>query len=92
MAVEIFVGMYLFRILSIGPVGFVLAFIVSVLQSIVDLFPTPSKPFTNSSGYGSRWHQHPVVPGLLPLRYFLFRRTACCSASLSADGRQYRLP
>jgi YtcA family len=34
MAVEIFVGMYLFRILSIGPVGFILAFIVSVLQSI----------------------------------------------------------
>jgi len=43
MAVEIFVGMYLFRILAIGPVGFVLAFIVSVLQSIVDLFPTRRK-------------------------------------------------
>jgi multidrug resistance protein MdtO len=41
MAVEIFVGMYLFRILSIGPVGFILAFIVSVSQSIVDLYPTP---------------------------------------------------
>lgn len=41
MAVEIFVGMYLFRILSIGPVGFILAFIVSVSQSLVDLFPTP---------------------------------------------------
>jgi multidrug resistance protein MdtO len=41
MAMEIFVGMYLFRILSIGPVGFILAFIVSVSQSIVDLFPTP---------------------------------------------------
>jgi multidrug resistance protein MdtO len=41
MAIEIFVGMYLFRILSMGPVGFILAFIVSVSQSIVDLFPTP---------------------------------------------------
>jgi len=41
MAVEIFVGMYLFRILSIGPVGFILAFIISVSQSIIDLFPTP---------------------------------------------------
>jgi multidrug resistance protein MdtO len=41
MAVEIFVGMYLFRILSMGPVGFILAFIVSVSQSIVDLYPTP---------------------------------------------------
>ena len=43
MAVEIFVGMYLFRILSIGPVGFIFAFIVSVSQSIVDLFPTPEE-------------------------------------------------
>src|SRR5215469_8416398 len=41
MAVEIFVGMYLFRILAVGAVGFILAFIVSVAQSIVDLFPTP---------------------------------------------------
>jgi multidrug resistance protein MdtO len=43
MAVEIFVGMYLFRILSVGPVGFILAFIVSVTQSLVDLFPTPEE-------------------------------------------------
>ena len=43
MAVEIFVGMYLFRILSMGAVGFILAFIVSVSQSIVDLFPTPEE-------------------------------------------------
>jgi multidrug resistance protein MdtO len=41
MAVEIFVGMYLFRVLAVGPVGFILAFIVSVAQSIVDLYPTP---------------------------------------------------
>ncbi|MBV9733409.1 MAG: FUSC family protein [Verrucomicrobia bacterium] len=41
MAVEIFVGMYLFRVLAVGPVGFILAFIVSVSQSIVDLYPTP---------------------------------------------------
>jgi multidrug resistance protein MdtO len=43
MAVEIFVGMYLFRILSIGPVGFILAFIISVTQSVIDLFPTPEE-------------------------------------------------
>ena len=43
LAVEIFLGMYPFRILSIGPVGFILAFIVSVLQSVVDLFPTPEQ-------------------------------------------------
>ena len=40
MAVEIFVGMYLFRILSIGPVGWIMAFIISVAQSVVDLYPT----------------------------------------------------
>jgi hypothetical protein len=43
MAMEIFVGMYLFRILVVGPVGFILAFIVSVSQSVVDLFPTPEE-------------------------------------------------
>lgn len=43
MALEIFVGMYLFRVLSIGPVGFILAFIVSVAQSVVDLYPTPEE-------------------------------------------------
>ena len=40
MALEIFVGMYLFRILSIGPVGWIMAFIISVAQSVVDLYPT----------------------------------------------------
>jgi multidrug resistance protein MdtO len=43
MAAEIFVGMYLFRVLSMGAVGFILAFIVSVSQSVVDLFPTPEE-------------------------------------------------
>jgi multidrug resistance protein MdtO len=43
MALEIFIGMYLFRVLSMGPVGFILAFIVSVAQSVVDLYPTPEE-------------------------------------------------
>ena len=43
MAVEIFAGMYLFRVLAVGPVGFILAFIVSVTQSLVDLYPTPEE-------------------------------------------------
>lgn len=43
LALEIFIGMYLFRVLSIGPVGFILAFIVSVAQSVVDLYPTPEE-------------------------------------------------
>jgi multidrug resistance protein MdtO len=66
MAVEIFVGMYLFRVLSIGPVGFILAFIVSVAQSVVDLYPTPEEAVPSSCGCGSRWRWAPVVVGLLP--------------------------
>ena len=39
-AAEIFVGMYLFRALSIGPVGWILAFVVSASQSLVYLLPS----------------------------------------------------
>jgi multidrug resistance protein MdtO len=39
-AAEIFIGMYLFRVLSIGPVGWILAFIVSASQSLVYLLPS----------------------------------------------------
>lgn len=42
-ALEIFVGMYLFRVLSIGPVGWILAFVVSASQSLVYLFPSPEE-------------------------------------------------
>jgi len=42
-AAEIFVGMYLFRVLSIGAVGWILAFIVSATQSLVYLFPDPEE-------------------------------------------------
>jgi multidrug resistance protein MdtO len=42
-ATEIFVGMYLFRVLSIGPVGWILAFVVSASQSLVYLFPSPEE-------------------------------------------------
>jgi multidrug resistance protein MdtO len=82
MAVEIFVGMYLLRILSIGPVGFILAFLVSVLQSIVDLFPTPEQAVHEFLWVWVAVALASVVPDLLPLRYFLFRPTAHCSESL----------
>jgi len=42
-AAEIFVGMYLFRVFSIGAVGWILAFIVSASQSLVYLFPDPEE-------------------------------------------------
>jgi multidrug resistance protein MdtO len=39
-AAEVFIGMYLFRVLSIGPVGWILAFIISASQSLVYLLPS----------------------------------------------------
>jgi multidrug resistance protein MdtO len=42
-ALEIFVGMYLFRILSLGPVGWILGFICAASQSLVYLFPSPEE-------------------------------------------------
>jgi len=40
---EIFIGMYLFRVLSIGPVGWILGFICAASQSLVYLFPSPEE-------------------------------------------------
>ena len=42
-ALEIFIGMYLFRVLSIGAVGWILGFVVAVTQSLVYLFPNPEE-------------------------------------------------
>jgi multidrug resistance protein MdtO len=42
-ALEIFVGMYLFRVLSLGPVGWILGFICAASQSLVYLFPSPEE-------------------------------------------------
>src|ERR1700760_1743505 len=42
-ALEIFVGMFLFRVLSIGAVGWILGFIVAASQSLVYLFPSPEE-------------------------------------------------
>jgi multidrug resistance protein MdtO len=39
-ALEIFVGMYLFRVLSIGPVGWIIGFVCAAAQSLVYLFPS----------------------------------------------------
>src|SRR6516225_2003770 len=38
-ALEIFIGMYLFRVLSIPAVGWILGFVVAAAQSLVYLFP-----------------------------------------------------
>ena len=42
-AAQIFIGMYLFRVLSIGPVGWILGFIGAAAQSLVYLFPSPEE-------------------------------------------------
>jgi multidrug resistance protein MdtO len=42
-ALVIFIGMYLFRVLSIGPVGWILGFVVAATQSLVYLFPNPEE-------------------------------------------------
>jgi multidrug resistance protein MdtO len=39
-ALEIFIGMYLFRVLSIGPVGWIFGFVCAAAQSLVYLFPS----------------------------------------------------
>jgi multidrug resistance protein MdtO len=42
-ALEIFTGMFLFRVLSIGAVGWILGFLVAAVQSLVYLFPSPEE-------------------------------------------------
>jgi multidrug resistance protein MdtO len=42
-ALEIFIGMYLFRVLSIGAVGWILGFVVAASQSLVYLFSSPEE-------------------------------------------------
>ena len=42
-ALEIFIGMFLFRVLSIGAVGWILGFICAATQSLVYLFPSPEE-------------------------------------------------
>ncbi len=43
MAIVLFLGMYASRILVIGPLGFLLGFIIAVTQSIGELQPSPEK-------------------------------------------------
>jgi multidrug resistance protein MdtO len=42
-ALEIFIGMFLFRVLSMGAVGWILGFIVAASQSVVYLSPSPEE-------------------------------------------------
>jgi multidrug resistance protein MdtO len=42
-ALEIFIGMYLFRVLALAPVGWILGFLCAASQSLVYLFPSPEE-------------------------------------------------
>ena len=42
-ALEIFIGMFLFRVLSIGAVGWIVGFLCAASQSLVYLFPSPEE-------------------------------------------------
>jgi multidrug resistance protein MdtO len=42
-ALEIFLGMYLFRVLALAPVGWILGFLCAASQSLVYLFPSPEE-------------------------------------------------
>jgi uncharacterized membrane protein YccC len=41
MAITLFLGMYLFRVLVLGPLAFLLGFVIAVTQSIGELLPSP---------------------------------------------------
>src|SRR5712675_449402 len=41
MAITLFLGMYLFRVLVLGPLPFLLGFVIAVTQSIGELLPSP---------------------------------------------------
>src|SRR6266404_5799886 len=41
MAIALFLGMYLFRVLVLGPLAFLLGFVIAVTQSIGEMLPSP---------------------------------------------------
>ena len=43
MAIALFLGMWLSRVLVIGPLGFLLGFIIAVTQSVGEFFPSPER-------------------------------------------------
>jgi multidrug resistance protein MdtO len=81
-ALEIFIGMFLFRVLSIGPVGWILGFVCAATQSLVYLFPSPEETvhqflwlwvaiaFSTAVAWLSNLFLFPVSPILLLRREF----------------------
>ncbi len=69
-ALEIFIGMYLFRVLSIGAVGWILGFVVAATQSLVYLFPSPEIAFSIGVAWLANLSLFPVSPVQLLQREF----------------------
>src|SRR6266478_5936481 len=82
-ALEIFTGMFLFLVLSIGAVGWILGFICAASQSVVYLFPSPEETvhqflwlwvaiaFSTAVAWLANLLLFPVSPTLLPQREFV---------------------
>ena len=99
-AAEIFVGMYLFRVLAIGAVGWILGFVCAASQSLVYLSPDPEETVHQflwlwvaiAFPVGLAWVASllifPVSPTRLLQREFLagWRAVSAATAQLAADS------
>src|SRR6266436_1647063 len=98
-ALEIFVGMYLFRVLSIGAVGWILGFVVAASQSLVYLFPSPEETvhqflwlwvaiaFSTAVAWLANLLLFPISPTLLLQREFVtgWRAVSAATEQLAAS-------
>jgi len=97
---EIFIGMFLFRVLSIGAVGWILGFIVAASQSVVYLFPSPEETvhqflwlwvavaFPVAVAWLANLLLFPVSPARLLQREFVTRWYAVSAATEQLTTRQ----
>jgi multidrug resistance protein MdtO len=98
-ALEIFVGMLLFRVLSIGAVGWILGFVVAASQSLVYLFPSPEETvhqflwfwvaiaFSTAVAWLANLLVFPISPTLLLQREFVtgWRAVSAATEQLAAS-------
>src|SRR6266446_1748316 len=98
-ALEIFIGMYLFRVLSIGPVGWILGFVCAAAQSLVYLFPSSEEAvhqflwlwvaiaFSTAVAWLANLLVFPISPTLLLQREFVtgWRAVSAATEQLAAS-------
>ena len=85
MAIALFLGMYLTRVLVLGPLAFLLGFIIAVTQSIGDLLPSPELLVRASLWL---WVALAYAVGLTVIlnRLFLPKPTGSARASSQTEG------